>query len=152
MPRVNPIRAADQGSANDTIIMPLDATVLGSLPAIDNSLTIDGHSAARRYVLRNLDYSLVQDDGLNMQWQSNCQNSMPTRNPLLYSNTFNGGPTPTNALYRKSPAIDAILLPDYIDQDGDADSRSDQRGFTRPRLTACDVGAFELQRKRSRTR
>jgi hypothetical protein len=36
----------DQGSANDTIIIPLDATVLGSLPAIDNSVTIDVDSGA----------------------------------------------------------------------------------------------------------
>jgi hypothetical protein len=129
---------------------------LGSVAQIVNATIVQaglnggsGELKLRNSIIQNVNYSLVQDDGLNMQWQSNCQNSMPARNPLLFSN--NGGPTPTNALHRKSPAIDAIALPDCIDQDG-TPIAIDQRGFTRPRLTACDIGAFELQRKRSRTR
>jgi hypothetical protein len=50
----------------------------------------------------------------------------------------NGGPTMTHALGGDSVAIDKIP-PDMCEVD------EDQRGFTRPGGTMCDVGSFEVQ-------
>ena len=48
----------------------------------------------------------------------------------------NGGPTPTMALLPASPAIDS--------GDDSACPPRDQRGVSRPKGSACDIGAFEL--------
>ncbi len=47
----------------------------------------------------------------------------------------NGGNTPTHALLRESPAVDAV----------DCLIGSDQRGVARPQGLRCDIGAFELE-------
>src|SRR5262249_10583702 len=68
----------------------------------------------------------------------------------------NGGPTPTHALLRGSPAIDRIpTTACTYDHDGDPTTpeitlTKDQRGGARPREgdgappAACDVGAYEV--------
>jgi predicted outer membrane repeat protein len=96
-------------------------------------------------ILRDVICTNVQDDGLNLQFQSSgCPGSIPTTDPnlspILLAN--NGGPTPTIALLNSSPAIDAIPLPDCIDQEGNP-IKTDQRGFGRPAGPKCDIGAFE---------
>ncbi len=66
------------------------------------------------------------------------------QNPILISLANNGGPTPTNALFPTSPAIDA----------GSCDgTTADQRGLPRPvdvtdlvnTDDGCDIGAYEFQ-------
>jgi hypothetical protein len=67
----------------------------------------------------------------------------PATNPLLGPLKDNGGPTETMALGLGSPAIDAGNpngcsfpgLPFVL--------TNDERGITRPKGTACDIGAFE---------
>lgn len=62
----------------------------------------------------------------------------------LQSLADNGGPTPTHALAANSPAIDAAgdctALFDNLQLDV-----ADQRGYSRPFGTACDMGAFEFR-------
>ena len=53
----------------------------------------------------------------------------------------NGGPTLTMALLPGSPALGAAAC---SDADG-APLTVDQRGFPRPQITGCDIGAFENQ-------
>jgi parallel beta-helix repeat protein len=60
-------------------------------------------------------------------------------NPLLGPLQNNGGPTETHALLTGSPAIDACVTGCTVD--------TDQRGVSRPQLTACDVGAYEYQQQ-----
>jgi CSLREA domain-containing protein len=55
--------------------------------------------------------------------------------PLVGPLADNGGPTRTHALLVGSPAIDAAGTPCPA---------TDQRGVSRPRGTACDIGAFEV--------
>jgi hypothetical protein len=55
--------------------------------------------------------------------------------PLLGPSGNYGGSTQTTALLPGSPAIDA----------GNACLTTDQRGVARPRVAACDIGAFESQ-------
>jgi hypothetical protein len=54
----------------------------------------------------------------------------------------NGGPTPTHALLDGSPAIDAVPPSACIDTAGNP-VPTDQRGVSRPRSAACDIGAYE---------
>jgi hypothetical protein len=68
----------------------------------------------------------------------------------------NGGPTPTHALLRGSPAMDRIPVSTCtVDHDADPSTpevalTQDQRGGTRPREgdgtspSGCDVGAYEV--------
>lgn len=58
--------------------------------------------------------------------------------PQLKPLAFNGGPTPTNALYATSPAIDH--------GNNEAMVRYDQRGVGFPRVvgSSADIGAYEL--------
>ncbi len=60
--------------------------------------------------------------------------------PLLGDLQNNGGPTKTHALLSTSPAIDQI--PSGTSGCG-TDITTDQRGYTRPAGTHCDIGAFE---------
>jgi hypothetical protein len=53
----------------------------------------------------------------------------------------NGGPTLTVALLPGSPALGAAACSDALG----APLPVDQRGFPRPQVTACDIGAFENQ-------
>jgi hypothetical protein len=58
----------------------------------------------------------------------------------------NGGPTPTIAILPTSPAFNIIPLSptNYCTAaDGTTPIATDQRGVTRPQVSACDIGAFE---------
>jgi CSLREA domain-containing protein len=71
--------------------------------------------------------------------------------PLLGPLQDNGGPTETKALLSGSPALDAggdepVSLPGWSGQSGDftgACPATDQRGYSRPQGTSCDLGAYE---------
>lgn len=65
-----------------------------------------------------------------------------TADPLVDSLANNGGPTQTRALFDASPASHAIPTAQCTDQFG-APFTVDQRGFARPSLGACDIGAYE---------
>ncbi|MGH6961449.1 MAG: choice-of-anchor Q domain-containing protein, partial [Dongiaceae bacterium] len=64
-------------------------------------------------------------------------------NPLLGPLQDNGGPTLTHALLAGSPAIEAGN-PALPGSGGNACEAADQRGISRPRGLACDIGAFEV--------
>lgn len=63
----------------------------------------------------------------------------------------NGGPTETKALLSGSPALDTggdepVSLPGWNWESGDftgACPATDQRGYSRPQGTSCDIGAYE---------
>ncbi len=59
----------------------------------------------------------------------------------------NGGPTQTHALLTGSPAINAgnPQLNGGCTDSNNVALTTDQRGFTRPVNSACDIGAFEVQ-------
>lgn len=74
----------------------------------------------------------------NLVYDGSCDDGTTTNldgDPMLASLANNGGPTLTHALLPASPAIDAAH-PDYC-------TNTDQRGVSRPRGAACDIGAFE---------
>jgi hypothetical protein len=62
---------------------------------------------------------------------------LPSTDPALDVLANNGGPTDTMRLKAGSPAIDAV-------HNACPPPTADQRGVTRPRGSACDIGAFEL--------
>ncbi|MDQ3911298.1 MAG: CSLREA domain-containing protein [Actinomycetota bacterium] len=91
----------------------------------------------------------ITDGGYNISDDSSCAFTDPTSkndtNPLLDPNglQYNGGPTPTIALQKGSPALDYIPK----GQNGcNTTIKTDQRGVKRPQGKACDVGAYELQK------
>ena len=62
--------------------------------------------------------------------------------PMLGPLADNGGPTFTHALLAGSPAIDAVPVASCTDTAGNP-LATDQRGISRPKGIACDIGAFE---------
>jgi CSLREA domain-containing protein len=80
----------------------------------------------------------LTSQGHNLSSGSDCgltgPGDRPGVDPRLGPLADNGGPTDTEALLAGSPAVDA-----------GADCPSiDQRGLSRPRGTACEIGAYEL--------
>lgn len=68
--------------------------------------------------------------------RSNCAAQL-TADPALGALGANGGVTTTQAPAADSPAVDTA--------DPEFCLPADQRGFQRPRLSACDLGALELE-------
>jgi hypothetical protein len=66
----------------------------------------------------------------------NCPGVVTTADPLLGPLQKNGGPTPTMAIGRTSPAFNAA--------DSGTSPPVDQRGQVRPEMGGDDIGAFEL--------
>jgi len=119
---------------NSTIV----TATLGNQPA-----PIEVRNSILRDVVCNPN---VMDDMLNLQFQSSgCPSTIPIKNPDLDHSLLanNGGPTPTIALLKGSPAINAIPLAYCTDADSQP-LKTDQRGFKRPAGTECDIGAFEF--------
>jgi hypothetical protein len=102
----------------------------------------------------------VQSAGHNVDADGTCLLSDPSDlsnvDPLLGPLADNGGPTPTHALRRGSPAIDAIPASECgtYDDDGEPGTpevslATDRRGVKRPRrsssgtLRSCDIGSYE---------
>ena len=90
-------------------------------------------------------FGSVSSQGHNLDSGNTCGLAGPgdkrNTNPLLGALAANGGPTRTQALMRGSPAINAGLACPAIDQ----------RGHSRPRGPACDIGAFEADVPNART-
>jgi CSLREA domain-containing protein len=102
----------------------------------------------------------VTSAGSNIDSDGSCGLTDPTDlsnvDPMLGPLHDNGGPTPTHALLRGSPAIDRISVAACTyDHDGDPSTpevalTTDQRGGTRPREgdgtspSGCDAGAYEV--------
>ncbi len=85
-------------------------------------------------------FGVMIDNGNNLCGDTSAAFSAPGSlnnvDPRLGPLANNGGPTPTLALLFGSPAIDA---------GDDAHCPAvDQRGVTRPALSHCDIGAYEL--------
>ena len=97
-------------------------------------------------------YNIDSDGTCGFTRSTDLSNVHPRLGPLQN----NGGPTPTHALLRGSPAIDRIPTSACIlDDDGDPLTpgvalTKDQRGGTRPREgdgtapTGCDIGSYEV--------
>jgi CSLREA domain-containing protein len=66
------------------------------------------------------------------------------KDPRLFPLAAAGGPTPTHALRKRSPAIDAGS-PAAPGSGGSACEATDQRGVPRPQGPRCDIGAFEVE-------
>jgi hypothetical protein len=95
--------------------------------------------------------SPITDQGYNIDTGTSCgfstaSHSMSNIQPRLEPLASSGGPTPTMALATGSPALDAIppATPGCA-------GTTDQRGVARPQGTGCDIGAFELIVKSSKT-
>jgi hypothetical protein len=77
--------------------------------------------------------------GNNIDGDGSCgltaSGDKPKTAPRLGRLRDNGGPTPTRALLKGSPAIDAAAA--------GACPKTDQRGVSRPQGAGCDIGAFE---------
>ncbi len=87
-------------------------------------------------------YNLSSTDSADCNFtQSTDQTST---DPLLDSNGLadHGGPTNTISLQTGSTALDAIPVSDCTNTSGTAVT-VDQRSFTRPDGSGCDIGAFE---------
>ena len=67
-----------------------------------------------------------------------------SNDPQLGALGNDGGPTPTRLPLSGSPLIDAIPLAS-CQADGASGITTDQRGFPRPALNGCDIGAVEVQ-------
>jgi hypothetical protein len=67
-----------------------------------------------------------------------------SNDPMLGALANNGGPTQTRLPVSGSPLIDAIPLAS-CQADGASGITTDQRGFPRPALNGCDIGAVEIQ-------
>ncbi|MEA2451165.1 MAG: hypothetical protein QOG63_3097 [Thermoleophilaceae bacterium] len=79
----------------------------------------------------------VGDGGHNISFpETSCPGA--NSDPLLGPLADNGGPTRTFALAAGSPAIDAVP------SSGAGCEAVDQRGITRPRGPACEIGAYEV--------
>jgi hypothetical protein len=125
------VTVADNGSASG-------GAIAGS-PVV---LTIENTIVARNGGANCSLATPLTDSGFNLQFPGlSCAFTQPTNrytDPLLGPVADNGGPTPTQALRRGSPAIDAG---NGATCQADPVSGVDQRGFSRP--AACDMGAYE---------
>ncbi len=89
-----------------------------------------------------ISYSVVQG-GCAAIAGNNCGTGNLATNPALGPLAYNGGPTRTLALLGGSSAIDAG---DDSACAGVPIDGFDQRGWSRPQGTHCDIGAFEYDR------
>ena len=85
--------------------------------------------------------------GGNLDGDGSCgslASDLIAANPKVGALRRNGGPTPTVALKRRSKARNKIA------RSGAGCVAKDQRGVKRPQGRRCDIGAFELERRRRR--
>lgn len=82
----------------------------------------------------SLGYNLDSDGTCNLSSVGDFSGADPHLGPLQ----DNGGPTRTHALLFGSPAMDGVPV-------SDCPLNTDQRGVSRPKGMACDIGAFELE-------
>ncbi len=111
----------------------VDSTTANNLIDLKNSILANGCSYPGGNPLTSL--------GFNLEKESSCissplGNDQQKKDPQLGSLKNNGGETETYSITSESPAFDK----------GDCTGLSnptDQRGITRPKGNACDIGSFE---------
>ena len=125
------INSTVSGNMGGGISVGLNATIAGSI--IDDSCD-----------------SFFDSEGGNLESPGNsCGLRQPTDQVnvasvdlKLESLADNGGQTETHALGVGSVAIDVIPTEDCVDADGEP-LTTDQRGYARPYISACDAGSLE---------
>jgi CSLREA domain-containing protein len=152
-------RAATGGAlANETdAAMSLrHVTIVRSETLVSDSGAID---AAAPISLRNSIVSLgrgagnadcvgsnpITSLGFNFDSDGSCTaigSDLTAANPRVAKLRANGGPTPTVALKERSRARNKVP------RNGAGCEQRDQRGVKRPQGNRCDIGAFELERRR----
>jgi hypothetical protein len=120
-----------QSYAAATSATTIGITLLLNTIIADNTSTAGGEQC-------NVEDNIIQSEGHNLASDGSCfltaPGDLPSRDPLLGPLAYNGGPTETEALLPRSPAINSGATqgcPEY-----------DQRGVARPR-GACDIGAYQ---------
>ena len=114
----------------------LNNTIVAGNEVGDNELHTQADCSAG-YPLTFLGYSLFgSGTGCDSTTESD-QAIDPTAifTSVLISLADNGGPTPTHALVKDSPAINSANNNDCV--------AHDQRGISRPQYNGCDIGSFE---------
>ena len=108
-----------------------------SLAAQSATVTVQGSLLSTADGSPNCSGSVVSRGG-NLDSGTSCgfagAGDLQATEPLLGPLQSNGGATPTRALLRGSPAVDAA---------GPGCPATDQRGVARPQGPACDIGAYE---------
>jgi len=138
----------------DNYLQPSPRPVNTSPALSGSSLRLKG-SIFSNPAVANCSASPMPSAGHNLDSDGTCGLTEATDlsgvDPLLGPLQDNGGPTPTHALKRGSPAIDAIPVSDCtFDDDGNPATPEvalarDQRGAARPVWAGarCDIGAYE---------
>jgi CSLREA domain-containing protein len=147
---ITELRNATVATNECTDVGPLHEGVWSLFGDFDLSGTIVSNPATSNcysgYNALSSGHNIDSDDSCGLYDPTDFRNLDPLLGPLR----DNGGPTPTHALLRGSPAIDAIPAADCnYDGDGDPDTpavplASDQRGAVRPHGAGCDIGAYEV--------
>jgi CSLREA domain-containing protein len=110
------------------------ATLRSSIVAANLSHPPDQSATA----LDNCSVTTLTSQGHNLSDGTDCAlggaGDLQSADPRLSGLADHGGPTDTEALFPGSAAIDA----------GEGCGALDQRGTSRPRGAACDIGAYEL--------
>ena len=110
------------------------STLSGLILWGDSATTADPEVRGTPSATSNITYSVIEGGCASISGAT-CGAGILSTNPMLGILADNTGPTKTMALLAGSSAIDA----------GDAGTcpATDQRGITRPRGAACDIGAYE---------
>jgi CSLREA domain-containing protein len=124
------------GIGTDTTVVNLRASLLGENFAGDTPE--DGYGE-----VHSLDYDLIETTA-GITLTGITTHNRTGLDPLIDSPHDNGGPTPTRALLRGSPALDWVPAGQCKDGLG-APLTTDQRGLPRPVNGLCDIGAYEGQ-------
>lgn len=121
---------ADPGNGGGILNQAASVTLINTLV----SGNLGGNCLALSGVTQSTDHSLDSDGTCGLTGPGDLSGV----DPLLAALANNGGPTDTQALRAGSPALDAG------DSAPGVCPATDQRGITRPRGPACDIGAYEL--------
>ena len=112
----------------------LDVLSAGDTSSLTNTIVANNTAGSDCSAsITSLGHNLDSDGSCNFAGTGDISGVDPLLGPL----EDNGGATETHALAGGSPAIDA--------GDNSPCPAVDQRGYVRPQLSACDIGAFELQ-------
>jgi CSLREA domain-containing protein len=136
--------ANNEGSAGGV------ANALGATLTIKNTLIATNHTSDPRIpaecggTITSQGYNLIQAVGQFCTIEGAATGNVINQNAQIGDLNNNGGPAPTHALLRTSPAINAGDPAGCHDGAG-ALLGIDQRGSSRPGGARCDIGAFEAQ-------
>jgi len=110
-------------------------TTSGAVWSVLDTIEIDNSIIAGN-LPQNCSYPATSPtSGPNLDDDSSCDNFTIHADPQLDPLASNGGPTQTHAISPSSPAKNAA---------GGTCPSTDQRGVSRPHVSACDLGSYEL--------